>query len=187
MASYSVAEQGFIDACKASDLENVKYLLAAWSKSSICEAVVKQGLAISSDAGCLEIVKCLIEERQVDIHENEDVALCLATGKGHLDVVIYLVEKCQAKINAVSAVALYCAADKGHVNTVKYLIEQGVDYKYYQKKNKNAYHICHEIAQSIEAKENFKENIQTISNVEKLRLHGSERSVRRRPAFVRKV
>lgn len=171
-------EDRFSAICREGTLTTLQKFVSSHEDFDF-QKVATKSLSSVAKLGKLNFVKYLIEEHQADAHANEDSALCLATGNGRLSVAMYLVEECQARVNAVSEVALYCAADKGHLSTVKYLIEQGADYKYYQEKNKNAYNICHEISQGIEVKQNSKV---VNDNVEKLRSHGSGRSVRRRPA-----
>ena len=69
-------------------------------------------------------VKHLVENKNADIHNNNDNALFLAVAYEHLDIVEYLVEK-GANIHKSSI--LDSAAFNGYLDIVKYLIKNGVD------------------------------------------------------------
>jgi len=181
MRFISINEGRFATICKDGSVKDLQDLVNEYPEEDFKRAATK-ALPLVAEMGQLDFVKYLIEEHQADIHENEDMPLCLATGSGRLPVIMYLVEECQGKVNAISGAALYCAVDRGYLSAVKYMIKQGVDYKYYREKNENAYNMCHKIAQDVEVTKDFKENVRTIRNVERLQLHGSARPVRRRPS-----
>ena len=67
------------------------------------------------------LIKC-----GVDIHANDDDALCMAAGNGHLEVIKYLLKQ-GANIHAYDDNALRQASGNGHLEVVKYLIEKGAN------------------------------------------------------------
>lgn len=74
----------------------------------------------------LEAIKYLVEKRGVDIHEDDEQALRIASQAGNLELVKYLVER-GADIHALFEGALRFAAERGHQHVVDYLLSKGAD------------------------------------------------------------
>lgn len=80
-------------------------------------------LILACEYGYLDIVK-YITKLDVDIHTNNDEAICMASYHGHLEIVMYLT-KIGANINADILKPLRNACTLDHIDIVRYLIGQG--------------------------------------------------------------
>jgi len=74
----------------------------------------------SARKGHLHIVRLLVDNGFVDIHDHDDYALRHAARKGHLHVVRYLLDV-GADVHAEDDYALRVSAINGHVNVVRLL------------------------------------------------------------------
>jgi ankyrin repeat protein len=73
--------------------------------------------------GQLDIVKFLLNcESNLNIHDNDDQAFCVAVDGGHLDVIQLLITK-NIDCTVDNNYALHSACDNGFLHIVKYLIE----------------------------------------------------------------
>lgn len=79
-----------------------------------------------SKRGQLDLVRYLVEYKNVDIEPELCVSLCMAASDGHLRVVKYFVER-GARVDCENNWALRHASLHGHVDVVKYLVERGAD------------------------------------------------------------
>ena len=75
--------------------------------------------------GSLQKVKDAVNQG-VDIHANEDWALCCAASDGYIDILQYLIGR-GGNIHTRDEWPLRWAAGMGHLNIVKYLVAQGAD------------------------------------------------------------
>ncbi len=94
--------------------------------SALAHIKTVNGLALISAAlaGCISVVKCIIEAPGVEFSSEKDVALSFAAENGHLSIVRYLIEEANADMYADNDSALRQAAKNGHILIVKYLIER---------------------------------------------------------------
>lgn len=85
-----------------------------------------------AEAGKLEKMKILIEEKNIDINtrlKNDETVLSVASFSGHMDMVKYLVDK-GIDINArnkSNSTALHHACLAGETEIASYLLEQGLE------------------------------------------------------------
>lgn len=103
---------------------------------NLSDEIARNGNGISAlkeaaQNGRVEVVKYLIEEKNVDANSKNDVgvtALIAAAGEGHTEAVRYLVGQGGADVDATNengSTALICAADYGHIDVVRYLAQEG--------------------------------------------------------------
>jgi hypothetical protein len=85
----------------------------------------KKILAKVCEYGDLDALKELIREG-VDIHANNDIALCIAAANGQLKLLQFLMDK-DANIHATDDYALKLAARHGHIETVRFLLDHDAD------------------------------------------------------------
>lgn len=83
-------------------------------------------LCVASFQGNLQLVKYLIEKKNVDISYNDYTAMCIAADNNQIDVIKYFLE-CGANIEADNYYMLRTACNEGYFDLVKYLIELGSD------------------------------------------------------------
>jgi ankyrin repeat protein len=99
------------------------------------------------NAGNLELLRFLVEERQADVNNKYDTnttALHLASQRGHLEIVKYLIER-RSDMNApdtFSQTPLHLAVKRKNLDIVKFLFEKGADL---QARNRNGVNILIQI------------------------------------------
>lgn len=98
--------------------------------SPTCEGGITP-LMLAANKGVLEVVRCLVKERGVDVHAKDkggrDVALYCAGG-GHVEVIRFLVEEVGMDVSDKRVGMLYLAAKHDRLELVKWLVlEQGVE------------------------------------------------------------
>ena len=87
-------------------------------KRRLCSALIQ-----SARDGHLNVIKYLVDERHVDIHTDNDLALRVSASYGYLPLVKYLALK-GANVHAENEDAIYMAAMCGRLEVVKYLAEE---------------------------------------------------------------
>lgn len=100
------------------DLPMIKYFISQGLKMD--EALIE-----AIKCGHFQLVQYLVQQG-VDIHQHDELALCLATMYGHLDMVRFLVSQ-GANFHYNEEKALRLASKKGYYLIVKYLVEQGAN------------------------------------------------------------
>ncbi|WCR57689.1 ankyrin repeat domain-containing protein [Wolbachia endosymbiont of Ctenocephalides felis wCfeJ] len=87
-------------------------------------------LHIAALNGHLDIIKCLVEQKNVDVNQVDNdglTVLHVAAENGRLGIVKHLVEQKNVDVNQVDndgLTALHWAASNGYLDTVEYLVEQ---------------------------------------------------------------
>ena len=73
--------------------------------------------------GYLDIVQWLVEERKVNIHDNNDVALRWACGNGHIQIAKWLVDDIGMNIHAEDEFIFIDACKNGDIEIAKWLVD----------------------------------------------------------------
>jgi ankyrin repeat protein len=113
--------QIIFDAIKAGDLEQVKNLVRPVENGLYARGMMLLNVAIK--AGHLDIIKFLIEEKEIP----KSGALVEAVKAGHMDVVKYFVEEQKENIQGPVSCAVEWAAISKQLPIMKYLVENGAD------------------------------------------------------------
>jgi len=189
----------FVEACSKGRLKNLKSMMdnSLIDLEQGEDSLGMRGLKLAIYAGHLDIVKYLVEECHVDVHEKSGKAIYFAGESGNLKIAKYLVEECQVNIHADEEVALCSAAHEEHFDVVKYLIRQGADYNFFKDETywEEEYKFCLSAVQEIameqkeetrliksqrikKAEQRFKDNIILLKQE-----GGAKKPVRRRSVF----
>lgn len=111
------------EACSDCDWERVRKLI---DDDGGVHTISSYILRVAADHGQLDLVKYLVEEKNVDIEPRQCLALSFAAGNGHLHVVEYLIGKgVLAEQNHNWAIR--DASMEGHLPVVKFLVEHGAN------------------------------------------------------------
>ncbi|WP_420869220.1 ankyrin repeat domain-containing protein [Cupriavidus gilardii] len=92
-------------------------------------AAGETALMMAALQGQLDMVKLMVEQRQVEINKTGWTPLHYAATNGHLEIVRYLLEE-SAYVDAESpngTTPLMMATRGGHIETVKLLLDEGAD------------------------------------------------------------
>jgi len=129
-------EDLFLEIFTFPNLEIINYILNQkflWDNKNLAPYIANNALNNNVMNNRLEIVKYLVKELPptiviIDIHNNNDEPLRLASSNGHLEIIQYIMEITREEnyiINSNNVLhALYSAISVGHLKIVKYLIEQ---------------------------------------------------------------
>ena len=110
-------------ACKAGDLDRVKYLVSlggAWGQGT--NNFVLQ-FALKNEH--LEVVKYLVSQG-ADVNATGDYVLQFASENGQLEVIKYLISQ-GANIQTCDNGAIRWSSRNGQLEVIKYLVSQGAD------------------------------------------------------------
>jgi ankyrin repeat protein len=77
-------------------------------------------------SGCLDIIKYLVEDCIVNIHDDNDYALRYSVIYNNIEVVQYLIQQ-GADIHAGGDIMLTASAENNNIDMLMYLIKQGAD------------------------------------------------------------
>lgn len=108
---------GIVVACEKGFIDIVKLLIDNGAKIEEC-------LKYACKSGNLNLVKYLIEQKEVDVNEDNTLSLCYACKYNYIEIVKYLIEK---NANIDDSYAMINACLHGYDDIVQLLIDNGGD------------------------------------------------------------
>ncbi len=125
-------DEEFISACRSGDLDTIKSCLARGADKTICDKYGKNGLAVASMKGNLEIFRYLLSEgfnpQQTSSGGND--CLHIAAVNGHHEIVQLIVQSTDRvdRQNDAGETALMRLVETWpNIQTAKLLLERGAD------------------------------------------------------------